>query len=616
MPTGLNTSRVVNAQLTIAPQAAPTRNFGAMLFLGSSNVIDVVERIREFDGLDSVAATFGVNSAEYAAFVPFFSQTPQPQIGYAGRWAQFDTSGVLHGAILLPVQQLITNFQKVTAGAFFVLVDGVPYSLTGLNLSTATNLNGVASIIQAALQAAGAASARVLWGSINQRFDIISGTTGVTSSLSYGQAPTASEAIPFSALPAAGSSLNLGGTALTFVTGAAGVNQVAINSTATALTLAAAAQAINTSTDPNVSKFTAFASGTTLYLWSDVSGAAGNALTVSASTTPASNATVPSATLSGGSGTDISVLLGFSVLPTGPGLDNADPPVPGVAAESYLNAVQTLANMSSDWYGITAATAVPPTQADILAVSAFVEGSTVTRIHAVTTQNTAVIDATRSDDVSSVLMALNYNRTLSQFSSGNPFAVASLLGRMATVNFTGVNTTLTLKFKQEPGVAAESLFANQADALEAKNCNVFVKYDNSTAILEQGVMAGGYYIDERHGLDAAQNDIQTDLYNVFYQSPTKVPHDDDGQNLLIAQCYASMQRYITNGFIAPGIWTGPSFGTLNTGDKMQTGVYFYSQSFDFQSAADNAKRKAMPIQGAIKLAGAIHSVDLSIFASR
>ncbi len=616
MPTGLNTARVANVTVSLAPIAAAKRNFGAMLFLGSSNIIDTVERIREFDGLDSVASTFGVTSAEYFAADLFFSQSPQPSMCYMGRWAQYATSGVLHGAILLPIQQVITNFQAVTSGAFFVLVDGKPYSLTGLNLSTATNLNGVASIIQAALVAVGATGARVIWGSINQRFDVISGTTGVGSSLSYGQAPTASMVVPFSAQPVAGSSLNFNGSALTFVTGTAGANQVAISSAATALTLSAAAQAINTSVDPQISKFTASASGTNLYVWSDVTGTAGNALTVSASTSPASNATVPSATLVGGSGADISVLLGLSVLPTGTNLAAASPPVPGVAAESLANAVDVLANMSGDWYGLTVATATPPSQNDLLAVSAFIEGSEVTRLTAVSIQDTTVLNATATSDTPFILKSLGYNRSLSQFSSGNAYAVSSLLGRLATVNWEGRNTALTLKFKQEPGVAAEYLYASQADALEAKGCNVFVNYNNATAILEQGVMAGGYYIDERVGLDWFQNALQVDLYNILYQSPTKIPATDDGQNLLIAQCYATAQRAINNGLVAPGIWTGPSFGTLNTGDKMQTGVYFYSDSFDLQDSADRALRKAMPIQGAIKLAGAIHSLDVSIFASR
>ncbi|ELJ9363915.1 DUF3383 family protein, partial [Salmonella enterica] len=64
-------------------------------------------------------------------------------------------------------------------------------------------------------------------------------------------------------------------------------------------------------------------------------------------------------------------------------------------------------------------------------------------------------------------------------------------GRAFTVNFNGSNTTITLKFKQEPGVTYETLDLSQAKALDAKNCNVYVYYQNDTAILQQGVMSSG-----------------------------------------------------------------------------------------------------------------------------
>ena len=46
--------------------------------------------------------------------------------------------------------------------------------------------------------------------------------------------------------------------------------------------------------------------------------------------------------------------------------------------------------------------------------------------------------------------------------------MASLLGRMLTVNFNANNTTITLMYKQEPGIVAETLSSSQADTLAAK----------------------------------------------------------------------------------------------------------------------------------------------------
>jgi hypothetical protein len=103
-----------------------------------------------------------------------------------------------------------------------------------------------------------------------------------------------------------------------------------------------------------------------------------------------------------------------------------------------------------------------------------------------------------------------------------------------SVDFTASNTTITLKFKQEPGVTYETLSTSQANNLEAKNCNVYVYYENDTAILEQGVMSNGDFFDERHGLDWLQNAVQTADFNTLYTSTTKIPQTDAGTTTRIA----------------------------------------------------------------------------------
>ncbi|MFX5801658.1 DUF3383 family protein, partial [Acinetobacter baumannii] len=74
-----------------------------------------------------------------------------------------------------------------------------------------------------------------------------------------------------------------------------------------------------------------------------------------------------------------------------------------------------------------------------------------------------------------------------QYSSSSPYAAASLFGRLLTTDFNANNTTITLMYKQEPGIVPESLTSSQADALQAKNGNVFVEYSNDTAIIQYGV---------------------------------------------------------------------------------------------------------------------------------
>ena len=70
----------------------------------------------------------------------------------------------------------------VKAGGFKLSVDGVEKTATGLDFSTATNLNGVASIIGAAL-----AGTTVQWN--GSQFVVTSTTSGASSTLGYASAP-------------------------------------------------------------------------------------------------------------------------------------------------------------------------------------------------------------------------------------------------------------------------------------------------------------------------------------------------------------------------------------------------------------------------------------------
>ena len=173
-----------------------------------------------------------------------------------------------------------------------------------------------------------------------------------------------------------------------------------------------------------------------------------------------------------------------------------------------------------------------------------------------------------------------------------------------------------MKFKQEPGVRAETITETQAAALTAKNVNVFVNYDNDTAIIQQGVMSDGTFFDERHGLDWLENDIQTAVYNLLYTSTTKIPQTDEGTHLIMTTIEDRLAQAVANGLVAPGQWNAGGFGQLKQGDYLSKGFYVYAAPVATQSQADREARKSVPIQVAVKLAGAIHSVDVLINVNR
>lgn len=309
-----------------------------------------------------------------------------------------------------------------------------------------------------------------------------------------------------------------------------------------------------------------------------------------------------------GSGTDISAQLKMTVA-------LSQSLVPGYAAETPAVCAAALALISTAWYGLMFSASVQPTDDQSIAVSDVIEALEITRIYGVTIISTDVLSALTTSDLASRMSDAGYLQSFCQYCSTKYYAIASFFGRAFTVNFTAQNTTITLMFKQEPGVTAEDLDQNEAVVLENKRCNVFVKYVNDTTIIQHGVMSGEAYFDEIHGTDWLQNAIQTACYNVLYLSG-KVPQTDAGVNQLTNAIAGVCGQAVLNGLVAPGTWNGPSFGNLSNGDFLKNGYYIYAQPVALQSQSDRDLRKSPPIQVAIKLAGAIQSVDILVDVNR
>ena len=281
------------------------------------------------------------------------------------------------------------------------------------------------------------------------------------------------------------------------------------------------------------------------------------------------------------------------------------------AVETLLQAVNASLQYTN-WYGLAIADSADLVEADVISVAAAIEASSLSRILAVTTDDVNVLVAGNTDNIGYKLKAAGYGRTFWQYSSSSKYAAISAFGRAFTVNFTGNNTTITLKFKTEPGVTYETLTTTQAAAIDSINGNVYVYYANDTAIIQQGVMANGDFFDERHGLDWLQNYVQTNLYNLLYTSTTKIPQTDAGVTRLMTNVEASLDQAVNNGLVAPGVWNGGPIGQIQSGDTLTKGYYVYADAVSSQAQSDREARKSPVVQAAIKLAGAIHYGDVQI----
>jgi hypothetical protein len=594
-------SQLINVDVILSPLSAQAQDLSTLLLLGTSDEIDVVERLRTYSTLAAVSADFSTTAEEYLAAALWFEQAPQPTQIKIGRWALTATPAKYRGATLSVAQQAIALWQAVLTPAFEISINGTPYAIAPASFAGVTNLNGVATIIAAALATAVPGTGCV-WNSNYQRFQFKDGTTGPTATFGFVNPPTAVGNINFSVNPSNNDTITLNGTVVTFKSVSPVGNQVLIGATlaATLVNLLAFLQA---SIDANIIKFICGINGNLLTLVAVTPGVPGNSLTIAASAAVASGGT-----LIGGSGTDISGML--AMLSTSSGAYIAQ----GIAAESALAAATLFdQQFGQTWYALVIPDGV---DADDIAVGTYIEGSNNKHVYGITTQEAGALSSVSTTDLPYLLAALKLTHTFVQYSSSNPYAVCSLLGRALTVDYNGNSTVITLMYKQEPGIVAESLTTSQAAALTSKNCNVFVNYDNNTAIVQNGVASSGDFIDTVTGVDWLAVTVMTALYNLLYTTTTKVPQTDAGTHLLVTTIHSILSQAVANGLLAPGTWNSNGFGTLNQGDFLETGFYVFAPTVASQLESDRAARKSVPIQVAAKLAGAIHTIDVTITVNR
>jgi hypothetical protein len=284
----------------------------------------------------------------------------------------------------------------------------------------------------------------------------------------------------------------------------------------------------------------------------------------------------------------------------------------GIIAETALQAATLFdAQFGGKWYAL----AIPQIAADAdhLAVAGFIEsGSTRRHFYGITTQEAGVLSAGSTNDLAYELAQLDYIHTAITYSSTSSIAIVSALARILTVDYTQPNSTITLMWKQMPGLIPENLSNAQVEVLSSKNCNAFVDLDNGQAIFLTGTtVSTDVFIDAVMGADnyaiACKNALYSDL---FVQG--KIAQTDAGMHQLCTDLESVSVQFAQNGYLGPGTWTGAGFGSLQTGQFMEKGFYIYAPPLATQPQAQRAKRMAGPILIAAKLAGAIHTASVAI----
>jgi hypothetical protein len=207
----------------------------------------------------------------------------------------------------------------------------------------------------------------------------------------------------------------------------------------------------------------------------------------------------------------------------------------------------------------------------------------------------------------------NYRMLYSK--AGNRRLAASYMARVHTVNFGAENSALTMNLK-ELSVAAEEYSQTEYNKAKAVGLDIYTPVKQTPELHTSGA---NNFTDERYNFIAFVDYLQVGIHNVLKQTSTKIPQTRSGVAVLVDQVVNTSRQFERVGVIAKGTWTSPDyFGNRAAFEQniLDNGFYWLAGSLSDQSQASRENRESPVIQGAVKLAGAVHSVDLIVNVNR
>jgi len=276
----------------------------------------------------------------------------------------------------------------------------------------------------------------------------------------------------------------------------------------------------------------------------------------------------------------------------------------GIDAETPITALNVAKNAGTAFtalvthkmYRDSTAQAVGENTTDL---AAWAEASKVIFMN--TTNDLSTLSTAIATDVASQLkaMTLRYSHTVFA-KNANQYPSASVFGRIASVNFEGIGTTITMNLKQLPTITVENLTSGELAALQGKNCNVLVIVNGIANVFVDSATASGSWLDTTHGLLWLEDRIEKDMFNLLYTSNTKIPFTQTGINVTKDTLEQSLDAGVRNGFLAAGF--------LPDGTFLPNGYVVTAVALENVAASDKTGRVYQGLSFKAVGAGALHKV--------
>lgn len=195
-------------------------------------------------------------------------------------------------------------------------------------------------------------------------------------------------------------------------------------------------------------------------------------------------------------------------------------------------------------------------------------------------------------------------------------AVAAYASRLMSVDFEGANTVSTMQMKDLITVDPDTgITQTILDTCETVGVDVYCYFGPLPKVFSTG---GNDYSDTVYATLWLIFALQVAGFNTIATTPTKIPQTEQGIAFLRNAYTGVCQQAVTNGFAAPGAWNSPQlFGdpTALKASVLERGFYVYTAPVNQQSQASREARQAPLCQIALKLAGAVHSSNVTVYVN-
>ena len=250
--------------------------------------------------------------------------------------------------------------------------------------------------------------------------------------------------------------------------------------------------------------------------------------------------------------------------------------------------------------------------ASALAAAAWAEQQDAAILGIVTNSPNAYSSSSTSD-VGTAVKAAGYRRTFVVYhDNAYYYPEIAILAYALHVNYAGLDTTITTKFKDLFGIPTVPMTVSMLEVLNNKRINTFTMVGNTSRTFREGVESNeAWFMDDLINLDNFREYLQVAVYNVFLQNK-KIPYSQNGVNLLRNAIVSVCDQFVKNGTLSDRPSTAEEYADTGTTTQPAYTISF-TDIFDM-TPAERAMRVGPPAKVVLNLTGAIHSLAINVEA--